>query len=78
MSSLDTNNENLASPRHRLKITIPTKPEELDILPEYNGPDAIHIYSSEDQLVFWTDPAGDHWWLVQRPNGSFAKLSMDQ
>ena len=38
-------------------IPIPSKPEELDALPEYEGPDAIGVYSFDDQAVFWTDAA---------------------
>ena len=39
-------------------IPVPTKPEDLDALPEYEGPDAIGVYSFDDQAVFWTDARG--------------------
>ena len=56
--------------------TTPTKPEELDVLPEYEGSDAEGVYSFDDQAVFWTDACGRKWWLVKRPDGSFSKMPM--
>ena len=43
-----------------MKNTIPvaTKLDELDALPEHQGPDAIGVYSIDDQAVFWTDAVG--------------------
>ena len=57
-------------------IPVPTKPEELDALPEYEGADAIGVYSFDDQAVFWTDAAGRNWWLAKRPAGTFCKMPM--
>ena len=39
-------------------IPVATKLDELDALPEYEGLDAIGVYSFDDQAVFWTDAAG--------------------
>lgn len=77
MSSPETKRGRSSSPHHGLKPVVPTKPEELNILPEYVGPDAIHIYSDDELPFFGTDPTGGHWWLIQRPDGSYAKLPMD-
>ena len=35
-----------------ITIPVPTKPEELDALPEYEDPDAESVYSFDDQAVF--------------------------
>ena len=59
-------------------IPVPTKPEELDALPEYEGPDAEGVYSFDDQAVFWTDAAGRKWWLAKRPAGTFCKMPMSE
>ncbi len=75
--SSETRNHRNAMSRLSLEAAVPMKAEELNILPEYIGPDAVHIYSDDELPVFWTDPVGDHWWLVQRPDGSYAKLPMD-
>ena len=57
-------------------IPVPTKPEELDALPEYEGPDATSAYSFDDLSIFWTDAVGRKWWLAKRPDGSFCKMPM--
>ncbi len=77
MSARKAKNEASLSPMGGRNSDFPKDPEELNILPEYIGPDAIHIYSDDELPIYWTDPVGDHWWLVQRPDGSYAKLPMD-
>ena len=55
--------------------TIPTKREELSVLPEYTGADGVRIYSEDQSPICWKDD-GSHWWLVQRPDGELCKLMM--
>jgi len=60
----------------RMQMTaIPTKREELSVLPEYTGVDGVRIYSEKQSPIYWKDD-GSHWWLVQRPDGELCKLMM--
>ena len=55
------------------KSTIPTKREELSVLPEYTGADSVKICSKDQLPIYWKDN-GSLWWLVQRPDGELCKL----
>ena len=69
-------NEPKCTIRHSAQTTtIPTKREELSVLPEYTGADGVKIYSIDQLPIYWKDD-GSLWWLVQRPDGGLCKLMM--
>ena len=55
--------------------TIPTKRDELSVLPEYTGADGVRVYSENKSPVYWKDD-GSHWLLIQRPDGELCKLML--
>lgn len=58
--------------------TVPSSREELNALPEYNGPDAENVYSERDLLdIILTDDKNQEWWLLRRPNGSYCKAKVE-
>lgn len=59
-----------------IAVPVPTKPEELNALPQYDGTDVEAIYSDNELAIFWCDPEVHRWWLVERPDGSFCKSQM--
>ena len=54
---------------------VPTKRAELSTLLEYTGTDCVRIHS-EHQLPLYWKVDGSLWWLVQRPDGEFCKVMM--
>lgn len=55
-------------------LKIPQTEQERAVLPEYEGPDAVGVYSFDDQAVFWTDAKANKWWLAQRQDGTYCKM----